>query len=230
MWSGPKFPYSNHVEKDWMTIRYHLELPSVKSTEKKAVRLLKSKINQSLIRAGEKIVPKLKKSVEKAIRSSPEYVSLISGKLRAEFGIPNGKERLDEIIRIWINSFKFQIGRATITSNNKIRASLTITAIDASWADVLSSPAAFLTTEKSDILEWLDWLLIKGDTTIILDYDVAFGSAFSRTGTGAFMLRKKGSRWRVPPEFSGTRKNNFATRSVRSIETEIKDIIMRAIR
>lgn len=63
-------------------------------------------------------------------------------------------------------------------------------------------------------IPWLEWLLTKGDGGIIYGYDILYGSFKtppSRTG-GAIMIQKSGEVFRVPPQHSGTPRDNFITR------------------
>ena len=43
------------------------------------------------------------------------------------------------------------------------------------------------------------------------------------------MISKKRGFWQVPPEYSGTEADNFATRALGNIETEIDHIVKQAI-
>ena len=44
------------------------------------------------------------------------------------------------------------------------------------------------------------------------------------------MVQGKGKKWRVPPEFSGTPRNNFVTRALDSIEDDIVKLMERKLK
>ena len=50
----------------------------------------------------------------------------------------------------------------------------------------------------------------------------------SRTGMGVMIEKAKGF-WQVPPEFSGTSVDNFATRALGGIEMDIDKIVKNAL-
>jgi len=89
------------------------------------------------------------------------------------------------------------------------------------FINLLSLQSGHVLTEKGTDLHWLDWLLIKGDTTIITGYTYIPGP-LGRSGGGEMNI---GGLWRVPPEFSGTITNNFITRSFKGTEKETAEIL-----
>jgi len=62
-------------------------------------------------------------------------------------------------------------------------------------------------------LEWLNWLLTRGDDIIVGDYSFIEKSGLGRSGQGAMAA---GGVFRIPPEYSGTEEDNFITRTLRS--------------
>ncbi len=163
-----------------------------------------------------------------AILDSPEMQSLMSstGKLKGELGVPNATQRVDEIVKAWLRSIEITASPVK-KFGPQLRGGIKIKFIKKNWKDILQLPSASYTTAKGEIMPWLQWLLIEGDRTIINDYRVILTTKVfpaSRTGLG-LMVFKKNNRWRVPPEFSGTPRNNFVTRSLAKIEPKLKRII-----
>jgi hypothetical protein len=76
------------------------------------------------------------------------------------------------------------------------------------------------TKDKID-LHWLDWLLIQGDTVVVIGYSYV-PSALGISGGGTM---KQGGSFRVPPQYSGNRSNNFITRAFDSREKQIEKIL-----
>jgi hypothetical protein len=162
------------------------------------------------------------------LRQEPEYLSLKSGKLRYELGIPDAGS-VDDIVNKLANT-------VTITKNpirsssNGLSGGLSILAIESSsFNGLLEDPSAQVDdTVRGYSLPWLDWLLLKGNQTIIKKYDVKFGpSPSSRTGNA--IMVESNNNWRVPAEFTGTKNNNWTTRAIDRIEKSIVDLIQKTL-
>ena len=185
---------------------------------KKAMAQIASSLNRALMHAVPIVGTKIKALVGQAIQSSPEWKELHGGILQAELGVPQSSARLKEILDIWMNSLRITRVPVKLTGT-KISGGFAIGMIEQNWADVLSSPSASYVTEKGTLINWLEWLLIAGDKTIISKYYFTSHvgpKAKSRTGLGIMRQNNK-SRWHVPREFSGTAQNNFVTRSLDKI-------------
>ena len=185
-------------------------------------------INKRLIRSTVKLAPKLRTIIKDSIQSQPEYISLRDGDLMIEFGLIDGANRLDTIIEYWTNSLIIN-NKSVRSIGGRFKGGLEIKAIKRDYSDVLYLPESVFTTEKGSDLRWLEWLLLEGDNAIILDYSIMYGNfKRSRTG-GGIMVQRKGSSWRVPPEFSGTIDNNFVTRALDEASVEIEDTIVKTV-
>lgn len=166
--------------------------------------------------------------VQDSIIASPEYQSLLSGKLKYEFGLPDSDSRLNTILEI-ISQITTKYNAPKIVKNH-IEASFTLSMIQSDYKKLLESSAAILNTEKGSQLEWLKWLLLFGDKTIIKDYFVQIGSNNrSRTGN-AVMRSSTRSRWGVPPEFAGTQNNNWITRAIDGAQNNIEQLLTNALK
>jgi hypothetical protein len=82
-----------------------------------------------------------------------------------------------------------------------------------------------------NIIPWVDWLLLEGDSFIISDYTFS-ASNRGRSGFG-IMVEDVGKAWRVPALYSGTLKNNWVTRTLKlygdEIANHIGDVIEKEI-
>lgn len=166
--------------------------------------------------------------VMEAITSAPEYQSLISGKLKYEFGLPDAASRLSNILTFWKN-IEISFEKPAILKN-EIRGSFNLSMIKADYTDVLALSDSVLVTEKGAELEWLKWLLLFGDKTIIKEYVIDIGpNPRSRTGNAVMVGQTKG-RWSVPPEFAGTIRNNWITRAIDSIDNQVYDLIEKSLK
>lgn len=178
-----------------------------------------------------KSLQNIKKSLPSMIRSilqnTPEYDSLIGGKLQYEFGIKDPSTSISRILDIWSNNINIEYN-SPIISGNQIKASFSVSLIRADFNDVLSSDAGFVIDNlRGYQLPWLEWLLLEGNKIIVSKQQVVFGpSKFSRTGYA--LMRPSNKSWRVPSEFAGTINNNWITRAIDNNESQINELLDKA--
>lgn len=173
------------------------------------------------------IEAKIRILIKEALRSQPEYDSLISpvGKLRLEFGIANTSD-VDKIIDLIVGTSNFTI-KPPKPSNLGVNGGFELTVLPADSLQAIARSVGH-TSEKGVMLPWLDWLLYQGVSPIVRGYDVKItGNIYSRTG-GALMV-KSTKNWRVPGEFAGTVTNNWVTRAIDTIEKNVLSSIRRTI-
>lgn len=191
------------------------------------LNVLIGEVDSALARATTPIQNRVKTLFGTAIANCPEMISLRGGKLQGELGVTGPEQRQQVLFKQWIDSIQIQHTKLRKYSNG-LRGGFTLGMILADFNDVLSMAVAQQFTEKGELLPWLEWLLLNGDTIIVRDYhvEVAKRGSLSRTGLA---IMSTGGRWRVPPEFSGTIRNNFVTRTLDSIEPNIHDIIQEEV-
>lgn len=165
--------------------------------------------------------------IKTAIENTPEYSSILSGKLKYEFGIPDSSIKLNNLIDIWIDNIRYPYMKPTIMGN-KIKSTFEVNAIRADFAEVLySNDALVIDNIRGYNLPWLEWLLLEGNKTIISKQEVIIGpNNFSRTGNA--IMRDSNKSWKVPSEFSGTITNNWITRAIDGVEGNIQSLLDRA--
>lgn len=213
-----------------MTLKFDLKLVGSNSDIGKDIcNALLPDINRFLDNVFDKMKKTIPDIVIQSIVSQPEYESLVSGQLRSEFGLPDASARISEILQT-IRSGAGVSKRRAVVSGSKISANIRFEMIKSDFQDLVNLGAASFTTEKGAQLNWLQWLLLEGDSVIITDYRFTAGpSSFSRTGSG-IMQQSSGAFWRVPPEFAGTVKNNWITRAIDSASSDIERAIQSLIR
>lgn len=160
------------------------------------------------------------------IRNQPEYYSLKSGALRNQFGIANTSlvdsvlQQLDDLQIITIRPQK---------KSNTIEASFIINMIKENFSEIISSSGASYTTEKGSKIDWLRWLLLEGQNSVIIGYKyIPKADPNSRTGRG-IMISGESAIYRVPPQFAGTIDDNWITRGVDASVPEIESYMNRMI-
>ena len=216
------------MEKGWLvdviaTIK--LESGFASQFHRDVVREITNRIKREAENIKVAITDKIRTTVREGLVATPEYQSVVQGKLRAELGIPNSDARIVSIVDTWVNNIIVKVK----TSKNPF-LSIEIGMIQDDYGDVLGTAEASYTTSKGRNIPWLEWLLIAGDKTLVADYifteDISTG--ISRTGLG-LMRQKNTGRWHVPREFAGTATNNFVTRSLSRLEGEVIAIMQKEV-
>ena len=170
------------------------------------------------------ITDQVKNSVREALRREPEYNSLVSGKLKAEFGMPSSAD-VDIVVNALVETINVQNNPLKIT-NLGISGGITITMMKSDNLDgVINIASAYVSDyNRGYSLPWLEWLLLRSNQTIVKNYEVKMGNnPYSRSGMA--LMVKSNKNWRVPPEYAGSQSNNWTTRAVSTAEDEITQII-----
>lgn len=187
-------------------------LDSIKEHVQKAINLSINPISSEI-----------KLLVASALRAEPEYQSLIGGTLRIEFGIPNTSV-VDTVIAMIIDTLKVT-NNPVKTTNFGLTGGFVMTMIKSDDINgiISTDPAIVNDTNKGHQLPWLEWLLLHANQPIIRNYEVKIGpNPSSRTGMGIMVESNKN--WRVPPEFAGSEKNNWTTRAISRIDSQLPKI------
>ena len=188
-------------------------------------------INNNLFRvmpiAANSIREKLGEVVRERIMSSPEYAAISGGRFRGELGLPDGAARINAIVERWAESISVRY----LKGRGVGLGMLDIGILQSDWEDVLSMGEAVLTYSSrkgTKDLEWLRWLLKEGSAVIVSQYDFEPKSAkTSRTGLGIMIKRRGG--WKIPAQYAGVEGDNFATRALAAIASDIDVIVRREL-
>lgn len=210
-----------------MQINFKL-LDSSSEITQKILKALLPEVQKILKNSQGRIKAKLADAFALALRNSPEYSSIVNGLLGYELGLPDGANRINSLITYWASNMSVKFNPAKIKGST-IKSSLSVGMVQADLADVLGSDMAVLMDNNTGSrVEWLYWLSLLGDTTIVKDYRFELGpSPYSRTGGG---IMKLGGKWQVPPQFAGTIANNWITRSIDSMENQVYSILEQSLR
>lgn len=207
-----------------------------------------AEINKRIESRLSEVKEQVQSTLKERIIKSPEYLSLMgdssTSSLRAHFGLISPTSVVTPIIDTWLKNIQIVFKKFQGTKGNKIRGTFKINAIGSSYLDVKSLPTASYTSKPSNqLIPWLEWLLESGTTLLIKDYGITFdintgvfqGLFKSRSGS-AIMINKEttfgmsplhGSfTWSVPPQYAGTKDDNWITRALANIEPEISKIFM----
>lgn len=146
------------------------------------------------------------------ISKQPELLSLSAktvGSLKGQFGIRDGQD-LSATFDI-VNAVKESVSIKFVKYNKKLTGGgLEINFQPSDFTNLLGLQSGHVIYEGGD-LHWLSWLLTEGSRAIIVGYYYDPETGVGRSGLGTMSA---GGFFRVPPEFAGTRQNNFVTRAL----------------
>ena len=163
--------------------------------------------------------------LEQAVKSQPEYHSLVNGELQAELGIVDSATRLEQIIDVWLSGIITDVSVRIV--GKKITGFYSVKLPTKNYANILPLGVYNSINSRGEIttIPWLQWLLLDGNVTIV---KYRFGTKpqeildrYSRTKRGLMFPTLYG-RWTMPAQFAGTENNNFLTRAVASASKEIQ--------
>ncbi len=188
----------------------------VLEVERMMLQAIRDIFNKGLPKVAELVQKDLQQNISRVITETNEYESLILGPLNAHFGLEKGSElgRLDDIISVLAKSIRVIPIRVAVRGK-KLTGGLRIGMFQADFQDILNIPSAFVHTAKGEVLPWLEWLLLRGDQIIIVDYRIDFANHPQSRSGEAIMIKDQSSIWRVPPGVSGDKKANWITRAVK---------------
>ena len=169
-------------------------------------------INAAIKKNLDIILTKSKEFAQAQIIKQPEMQSLVSntlGSLKAQFGIRTGQD-LKAVLDI-TTAVRESVSVSFSKYNKKLKnGGLQIYFQPSSFVNLLGLQSGHIIYESGD-LHWLSWLLTLGDSTIVVGYYYDPETGVGRSGLGTM---SEGGFFRVPPEFSGTKANNFVTRAL----------------
>jgi hypothetical protein len=207
-----------------------LSLTLTENDNEITVKIL-TELKKQLDKRFNKAIPKIKTSVQSLVKEAlinePEYISLKTGTLRAEFGI-EFPENVDRVIDALVNTIDVTINPIQ-TNKNRLTGGFFLTMIKKDdMSGVIYTDIASVIDKKGYILPWLEWLLLKNNKILVNEYSVEYNTNVRSRSGMAIMVESKNN-WRVPPEFAGSINNNWITRSLEKIDSQIIDIIKQNI-
>ena len=209
--------------KEWiMSISIKLT-ETVGNIEKKILIAIVNEANKDFLKSVTRAKEPIKVIIRSALESSPEISSINGGKLRADFGIPIGKDVTTPIVNAIANSISFTSQKFSIKGKN-ISGGVTIGIQPTTFVNLLSLGDTEL--EKGGSIPWLQWLLTSGDSIIIADFGVDYGP-HGRSGMAKMTVKRRP--FKVDSAFSGTSQDNFITRALEPRSGEIQSAIIRSL-
>jgi len=186
--------------------------------QKKINKALAKEVNKSLAFTARLVKSRIEPIIKTALLSSPEITSLRGGVLKAEFGLTS--DPTGAIVNAIVSSLDVQFTKV----DQNFNGGLAIVMQPDNFANLFSLSVAEQPLDDYGSLPWLQWLLTLGDAIIITDFGVEFGN-LPNSRTGLAVMRKSKAPYKVNSAFSGTTENNFITRSVGRVRSQIVKII-----
>jgi hypothetical protein len=175
------------------------------------------KRNETNINTG--VRTRVQETMMEMLFDSPTVSSLMGGSLQAQLGIVDPESKIIEVIDTWMNNI-----HVSTKAGGSPLLTISIGILSQGYGDVLSLPASAYQSANGEMIEWLRWLLLEGDKTIVDYFFLPGRRTKSRTGLG-IMVRKGGREWSIPPEFRGTETDNFATRALEHLDKALNTIV-----
>lgn len=204
---------------------------------KEDANTITSKINSSLSDIFNSLLFKKKAAIHREIKSlvpdwvksQPEMIDLASGRTRgslaAQLGLyyGTGPNIVEVIAETTMNSVSVDVSKI---NKKTLEGGIKLEFMPATFDDLLNLPEGHVVYDEGD-LHWLKWLLLEGDTTIIVGYQ--FSLMTEGRSLGGIMRR--GGTWNVPSQYAGVAEDNFITRALRDPKNEyqIMSVIKRHI-
>jgi len=190
-------------------------------------------LNSNFRAIAEDIDKNIKPVIYNAIHECYELQALRGPYLRGSLGLTSSQATSASQKIAQLISDSVVIQTKAVTANN-LSAGLQIFIQPEDYSNLLSMSEAVVTYrsrrfKRTINLPWLDWLLTKGDQILVSGFEFEPGGNLGRSRTGRMVESPSGS-WRVSPEYSGTKGDNFITRAFdRSIQSRITKIVQKAV-
>jgi hypothetical protein len=220
-----------------MPLRFSVEPPT--DILRPILEAIAAKLNETLRKVESGLRPVFTTLIDNFLRNSPEGEDLLhGGKLQAEMGVENPEQVLRNMVEALGAAMEIEVSPARVTGQNlsggiAVRFSRTdfTDALSADGTSFVSRPSFGNRYGKSErpqgaLVEWLRWLLFRGDQDIIIHFHFAAGYP-ERSRTGLGIMLPKGA-WHVPSEYAGTSTNNWLTRAFELGEGAITTALQRA--
>ena len=198
-------------------------IDSIQEIEKKVNKAFAEELNKALLKNKNEILTKCKEIVTKSILLQPEIQSLGSAtvdSLAGQFGLTTAQAAA--VPGAISSAVESSVQLVLKPYNASLAGGLEVNFQPSDFANLLNLPIGHVIYDKGD-LHWMSWILTQGDRVIVIGYSYDPTTGLGRSGLGTM---SKGGFFRVPPQFSGTPKNNFVTRALinDSVEKQISTV------
>lgn len=193
---------------------------------------INAKISKVLPLIASSVKPEVSSVILRVLLQSPTVNSLLSGKLKDDFGL------FGNVVNTTVNNILTVISEGV---NVKLEKSKTAGSIVTTTLEILPyadfdkiiSVAGGSIPARGGNVDWLEWLLTRGTQVVIGDFWLfEHAKGFTRSGGSSIMKKiqnKPRDPFRVDPNFAGTIDDNFITRAIQSASDELSKILGSAV-
>lgn len=189
-------------------------------------------MNKALPKIQSSIKPEISEIVLRSLNESQTVQSLLSGKLKDDFGLFGNvvATTVGNIVSVISNGLQVKLEKSSQAGSI---VSVKLDILPYSDFDKIISVAGGSVPSRGGNVDWLEWLLTRGTQVVIGDYWIfPHAKGFTRSG-GTSIMRKIESAprdpFRVDPNFSGTLEDNFITRAIQSKSKDFMNVLGNAI-
>lgn len=197
-------------------------------------------LQRDVVKKFKKIIPQIKSEIKPKISSivldklkqSDTVQSLLSGKLKDDFGL------FGNVVNVTIKNIIDKISEGielNIDFSQKSGSIVTTTLDILPYSDFpkIASVAGASFPSAGGNVDWLEWLLARGTQVVIGDYWI-FPYAKGRTRSGGTsvmkMIESKPRQpFRVDPNYAGTLTDNFITRAIESTKDDVSKVLLESV-
>ena len=198
-----------------MTGKISVELlSSPEELEKFIMSAIKKALAEAIKKSAKQIESQFSELVYKSVYNCMEMQELRGGGLRHELGLSSGQasSASEDIARTVADSVFVE----TQSPKGRDIGGLSVNIQPSNFANVLSisgSTVDYFSKRYKEIvsLQWLDWLLNRGDAIIVGKFHFQEQPGKGRSGGGRMY---KGGSWKISSQFSGVEDNNFISRAL----------------
>ena len=195
-------------------------------------RQVNEKIGRALPQISSKIKPEVSSIILRSLSESPTVQSLLSGKLKDDFGLFGNvvDTTINNIISVISEGINVKLERSK-TAGSIVTTTLEI--LPYKDFDKIISVAGGSFPARGGNVDWLEWLLTRGTQVVIGDFWLfEHARGFTRSGGSSIMRRIENiprEPFRVDSNFSGTIDDNFITRAIQSQSDELLRVLGSAV-
>lgn len=197
-------------------------------------------LQRDVVKKFKKIIPQIKSEIKPKISSivldklkqSDTVQSLLSGKLKDDFGL------FGNVVNVTIKNIIDKISEGielNIDFSQKSGSIVTTTLDILPYSDFpkIASVAGASFPSAGGNVDWLEWLLARGTQVVIGDYWI-FPYAKGRTRSGGTSIMKMieskpRQPFRVDPNYAGTLTDNFITRAIESTKDDVSKVLLESV-
>lgn len=188
------------------------------------------KVRGSLGEISRTINPQILIILSLALRNSPTSQSLLSGKLKDDFGLFGNvaETAITNIIDFIASGSKVKVD---VSKTSKSLLSVSIVLPTGDIGSIVNVPGGSYPSKGGEV-KWLEWLLTKGTEVVISNFWLyPYAKGFTRSGGSSIMIKlvNQGEPFRVDPDHAGTPDDNFLTRAIEPYADRILTVAIDAI-